>query len=264
MIDRETAAHRNNIFNGQSSKEESSEPEPYRHIPKVAAIDFMKSTTQDSMPFDNSKVREINGHGHHVFAHAALHEQAKAAYHEPNAILTFTVARSKAEDQARTQRQAVSERNQFQRDQVLEEAAQYDRDRDIYAPVRRSFGVDPLNVIISGSKTRPLSSSEANWEDGGRRSTDAPSRLRRTVPNVNDHLDWAQRDDTPVEHSSIRDRLSPLLKKTESKWILRKKDARDDSVSGYGLLCPTGHNTAKVKRGSFLGRFKRDSKEAEI
>lgn len=247
------------------SKPGPSAPVPYRHVPQVAAVDFMNSATQDSMP-GSHRPRSGSTGGHHAIAHAAFREHhARVPKVEPKNILTSAVARSEAEDRDRAHRRAIADRNQFQHDKIMEEAAAYDRERGVFEPVRRSFGADPLSVIVNGSRQRPVSCGEMNWEEGAHhRSADMNAKIRRglVVPNVNDHLDWAQRDDTPVEHHSMRERLGPLLKKPD--WGSKHKDAKnapeiqDDAVPESEAAQEERKLASKARKSGFLGRFRRE------
>jgi hypothetical protein len=217
----------------------------YHHVPKVAAADFERTTTPDGM--------------RHVHK---LSQPAAKAYLEhlklddgiPGSVVT-NLQRTQALDQAVLEKEMLRNRNQFQWDRVMEQAAEADMDRDLFKPTQRTFNEF---VHLKGTHEkhgpRPLSTGDMFTEQ-----EEVQTKTKtKVVHDVNEHRnDWAQRDDDM--ESKKKDKPSQPLKKKESSWILlgRKEKSpkdKDEAVAGIGSR---GSPPDGGRKANFLARFKR-------
>jgi hypothetical protein len=224
----------------------------YHHVPKVAAAAFERTTTPVLMAEKEGKKKSVHKLGQIALKH----------YVEENARPTpssFNLQKTLAMDQARKRRHLVGDRNQFQWTRHLEDAAKLDRERNLSKVPRRTFGADNLDVPQAALCSRPLSTGDLNWEE----DLDASDPLfhnkpkaNAPIPIANERQDWEQCDQVPVEvHRSVKERVSPFLRKTDSMWILRsRKEPKPDVLSEMSRSAPIGD--IKQKR-AFFGLFKR-------
>jgi hypothetical protein len=185
-------------------------------------------------------------------------DRVKIESHAPGAS-PLNLRYTQATDQARMQRDLEGDRNQFQRTKDLEDAAEYDRERNLYRVPQRTFGSDLFRAPQKDTRSRPLSTGDIPWED----DVDAQS-YGRTKPRpfpiftTNDRQDWAQRDEVGVgAHRSVKERVSPFLRRPESASMLkiRKEQSHSVSMSESDHII-TGVDV-KCKRGNFLRRLMR-------
>src|SRR6266536_5759072 len=121
----------------------------YHHVPKVAAAAFERTTTPDAM-------RQV-----HKLAQPAIKahlEQLTIDDPLPGVPVT-SLKKTQAMDQAMIERDLLRNRNQFQWDQAMEEAAEADVYRDVNKPPQRTF-IDEFAHLRGGhvqKNTRPLS-----------------------------------------------------------------------------------------------------------
>lgn len=223
----------------------------YHHVPKVAAAAFERTTTPVVVAEKVGKKKSVHKLGQVALKH----------YVEENALpmpSSFNLQKTLAMDQARKQRDLVGDRNQFQWTRHLEDAAKLDRERNLSKVPRRTFGADNLDVPQAAPCSRPLSTGDLNWEDldasdpffHNKPKTNAP------IPIANERQDWEQCDQVPVEvHRSVKERMNPFLRKTESMWTLKsRKKPKPYVLSKMSRSAPT--SDIKQKR-TFFGLFKR-------
>jgi hypothetical protein len=217
----------------------------YHHVPKVAATDFERTTTPDGM-------RHV-----HKLAHPAAKahlEHLKLDDGIPGSLVT-NLQRTQALDQAVLEKEMLRNRNQFQWDRAMEQAAEADIDRDLFKPMQRTFNeFAHLKGKHEKQGARPLSTGDMFTEQ-----EEVHTRTKTKVAhNINDHRnDWAQQDDDT--ESKKKDKPSQFLKKKESSWILmgrREKSPKekDEAVAGIGGLSSPPDSSRKA---NFLARFKR-------
>jgi len=97
---------------------------PYHHVPQVAASDFARTATPDTMGH-----RDLSQGQVHKLAQHALRLQLVGEDAAPKASPSSALRQVQACDQARAERAIISDRNQFQWSQELEEAARGDKYR---------------------------------------------------------------------------------------------------------------------------------------
>jgi hypothetical protein len=228
----------------------------YHHVPKVAATAFERTTTPDAM-------RQV-----HKLAQSAIKahlEQLTIDDPLPGVPVT-SLKKTQAMDQAMIERDLLRNRNQFQWDQAMEEAAEADVYRDVYKPPQRTF-IDEFAHLRGGhvqKNTRPLSTGDVfSEDDDAHATTKTKPKPKPAGYDGNDRHDWAQRDD---EAESGRKKEGPtlFLRKKESSWILLGKKSpkspkqdKDDgtaAIGDFGSSPPDGNKSGKAR---FLARFKR-------
>lgn len=224
----------------------------YHHVPKVAAAAFERTATPVLMGEKETKKKSVHRLGHVALKHH-VEENVRPT------TSSFNLRRTLAMDHARKQRDLVGDRNQFQRTRHLEDAAKFDKERNLSKVPQRTFGADHLDVPQTALHCRPLSTGDLNWEE----DLDARDPIFHNEPTAKaliqtaiDRQDWEQRDEAPVEvHRSVKERVSPFLRRTDSMWVLKgKKEPRPDVVPAMSRSAPTGD--IKQKK-TFLGLFKR-------
>jgi hypothetical protein len=233
-----------------NAKKESA----YHHVPKVAAAAFERTATPVSMADKDGKKKSV-----HKLAQVALKHYVKENIRPTSG--SFNLQRTLAMDQARKKRDLIGDRNQFQRTRILEDAAKLDKERNLGKVPQRTFGADKLDVPQTALCSRSLSNGDLNWEE----DLDASDPLFHNeakanillIPIANERQDWEQCDQIPVEvHRSVKERMSPFLRKTDSMWMLRsRKEPKPDDLSEMSRSAPTVPDI-KQKR-SFFGLFKR-------
>lgn len=225
----------------------------YHHVPKVAAAAFERTATQIPMAEKEGRKKYVHKLGQIALKH----------YVEENGRPTsgsFNLQKTLAMDQARMQRDLVGDRNQFQRTRHLEDAAKLDKERNLNKLTQRTFGADYLDVPQTALCSRPLSIGDFNWEEDLDASDplfhNKPKANAPLIPIVNERQDWEQCDQIPVEvRRSVKERMSPLLRKTDSMWTLRsRKEPKPDVLPEISCSAATGD--IKQKR-TFFGLFKR-------
>lgn len=222
----------------------------YRHVPKVAAAAFERTTTPVLMGEKKKNRKYVRR-----LAQLALKHRAEKAV-RPTAG-SFDLRKTQAMDHARKQRGQLGDRNQFQQTRHLEDAAQFDKQRNLNKVLQRTFGADNSDVHQTARSYRPLSTGDLGWEEdceGGEPIFHTKSKAKALIITpVNDRQDWEQRDEVPVEvHRSVKDRVGPFLRRTDSMWILKsKKEPKVDVLPEASHSAPRGE--AKSKKSTFLG-----------
>ena len=217
----------------------------YHHVPKVAAADFERTTTPDGMRHIHKLSQPAaKAHLEHLKLDDGVH----------GSVVT-NLQRTQALDQAVLEKEMLRNRNQFQWDRVMEQAAEADMDRDLFKPTQRTFNeFAHLKGTHEKHGPRPLSTGDMFTEQEEVQTRTKP----KVAHDANDHRnDWAQRDDDM--ESRKKDKSSQPLKKKESSWILlgRKEKSpkdKDEAVAGIGGL---GSPPDGGRKANFLARFKR-------
>lgn len=221
----------------------------YHHVPKVAAAAFERTTTPLPMGEKEKRRKYV-----HRLARIAL------KYHTEEAVRptagSFNLRTTQAMDQARKQRDLLGDRNQFQRTRHLEDAAQFDKERNLNKVPQRTFRADHLDLQRRASSCRPLSTGDLNLEEdlGGSESVfhTKPKAKTLLIQTANDRQDWEQRDEVPVEiHKPVKERATPFLRRADSIWTLKSRKGPKADVLPETSPAPNGG--IKVKRSTFLG-----------
>jgi hypothetical protein len=231
----------------------------YHHIPRVAAADFARTATPEIMGHGDPGKQHVHKLGHIALKHHVDRVNIETLIPGTSPLdLRYT----QAIDQARMQRDLVGDRNQFQRTKNLEDAAEYDRERNLYKAPQRTFGSDPFHVAQRDTGIRPLSTGDVPWEG----EIDTPSTIfhARTKPKTfpvhtaNDRQDWAQRDEAAVgTYRSVKQRVNPFLRRPDSIWMLKTRKEQNPLVSTTEPDHIASEVDAKRKKNHFLRRFMR-------
>ena len=192
----------------------------YHHTPRVAALDFTRTATPDLMgKKDAHRLSRavLDRYKHGLGARDPAHPEQVTAGNLADAL-----------EAARLEMERVADRNHFQRNRDLEDAAQRDKERDINKPTKKDFEPSPHHPPVHNESKhqRSFSVGGAEWEHikGPLPVSKATSK---PGPQWEDHHDWAQRDEHLADRRrSLMDRVSPFLRKTESVWLLKHKKER--------------------------------------
>ena len=221
------------------------------YIPQVAAADFARTTTQDVMNPTSRGRSDV-----HKLAEAAIRQQQKSS---PNdTVVMGGVRQAMANDRARIEKHAALERNQFQWDRNLEQAAELDKERDLYKLPQRTLDRQPLSTVdrINRSLGRTMSTGDLlSWE------TDAPghaSKPRRSTlkPKASqlalDHHDWSQRDETT-------DKKRPQTRRIGLSWSIRRKSNQgsEETIHSNSNAQAFPTSPGKQRKNSLLARLRR-------
>ena len=224
----------------------------YRHVPQCAAASFARTATPE---LRNKK--EI-----HKLSRQVVQIQPSAVDRRPSLGNNGPTIRRIVEEQevARLKMEATADRNQFQRNPALEEAARADHGRDLNKPQQRDFVVG-----LSGdlpSNLRSLSVGDISGWDPSKVERSAPPRHIYGLPNPNDRNDWAQRDDcVQTDRHGLREIIVPFSEVVRrfgggkerggGGGVSRKSQtgfAGDDAADDSGV------KTASRRKSSFLSR----------
>lgn len=220
-------------------------------VPKVAAAAFHRTTTPDVM-------RHI-----HRLSQPALKQQLeRLSVDDPTPQIT-SLQRTQAFDRAVIERDILRNRNQFQWNHDMEEAAEVDIERDVNRAPQRTFKSEFAYLRSRHEKgtERPLSTGDIFSEEDEPPTT-TKTKLRSKAA-FNGRNDWAQREDgVDSGGKSVKDKSNSFLRKKDSIWMLksrkekRGKQEDNDTVEVFGdSRSPS--DGSKSARSSFLGRFKR-------
>jgi hypothetical protein len=221
----------------------------YHHVPKVAAADFARTTTPDVM-------RQV-----HKLSQPVLKQQLEPLNLEDFGHRITSLQKAQAMDQAVIERDLLRNRNQFQWNHDMEEAAEADMERGVYKPPQRTFASEFAHLKSRHDRgtQRPLSTGDFFWEED---EVQVPAKSRpKPVPAYDGRNDWAQREDSQKERRKVKEIASPFLKKKDSIWILKgrkekvgKQDKDEALMIGNSGPSSEGNRTGRI---SFLARFKR-------
>jgi hypothetical protein len=235
----------------------------YRHVPRVAAADFSRTATPEGMSRTEAGKKHV-----HKLGRKALKQHVDGVNVDASGSASFGVRRTLAIDKARAQREILGDRNQFQRNKDLEDAAQSDKERNIFRAPQRTFASDHLYLHQNVATIQPLSIGELNWDDPCDVRDSSFARRAKSrgqlLPTPKDRQDWAQRDEaTENHHRSVKDRVGPILRASESIWALRSKKDHVNPESPRISANTVSSPDSKQKKGSFLARFRREARISE-
>ncbi|MCJ1280762.1 hypothetical protein MMC26_000079 [Xylographa opegraphella] len=197
--------------------EKHKTPHEYRHVPRYAAADFVNTASRNC--YENQNV--------HPLARLVGRVSKPAESQLPtDGPMSHYVEQ---QDRNLQKMKTAAERNQFQRSQILQTAAESDESRDIYKPPQRDF-----ESFFTSKQTRegfgdgiksPLAADLETAEDG----TNIPIVPRPIIYKPDDRHDWAQRDEIEApSRRGFRDHILPVLRKTH--LIGSSKNQTDDSI----------------------------------
>lgn len=181
-------------------------PRPQTHyIPQNAASQFATTTTADNMT--NPRV-----------IHRLSHKALKFHLSGPNAAIpadsnTAPIDQSRALRDAQEQRDRVYERNQFQRDRILEAAAEADEEREKQQP-KHSFEDYLSNSRRSQDVAKRMSGGDPLAVQKSQDTVESNAAIPPHDPNEH-RVDWTQSDEPTGGKSKSK------LRKPESIWTLR-------------------------------------------
>ncbi|MCJ1403394.1 hypothetical protein MMC11_006617 [Xylographa trunciseda] len=192
-------------------------PQEYRHVPRYAAADFVNTASRNC--YENPNV--------HPLARLVGRASKPAQSQLPtDGLMSHYVDK---QDRELQKMKAAADRNQFQRTQILQTAAETDESRDIYKPPQRDF--QSLFSSKQGRETpgdgiKSPFTADLDVVDEGIDVSVMPERP--IVYQPDDRHDWAQRDET-TERRSFRDHILPVLRKTHLIGTSKNQQA-DDSA----------------------------------
>ncbi|MCJ1381582.1 hypothetical protein MMC17_004693 [Xylographa soralifera] len=184
--------------------EKHKTPQEYRHVPRYAAADFVNTASRDC--YENQNV--------HPLARLIGRVSKPAESQLPTDGLMSHYVQKQDWDLQRMK--AAADRNQFQRTQILQTAAESDESRDIYKPPQRDFeslfsSKQAGESFADGIKS-PLV-ADLDMVDEGTNIHIVPKQPIIYQPD--DRHDWTQRDETAAPtRRSFRDHILPVLRKT--------------------------------------------------
>ena len=219
----------------------------YHHEPKFAAASFERTTST-----------EVRGQSHRLSQPALKKHRGNSSIDDPKCQLS-TLQKNQALDKALVEQDLLRNRNQFQWNRVMKEAANADLDRNVYKPPRRTFRSDVhlKDTYDRGSHSTGEIFSEKE-EDGNSVPTKTDSRPK-TLGDFGGRNEWAQQDKQTRE---IKDKTRPILRKRDSIWIMKgkkdrkSKEERDEVTVDIGDP-GTPPDGSKSGKAGFLARFKR-------
>jgi hypothetical protein len=214
-------------------------------VPAVAALAFERTTTPEAM-------RQV-----HKLSKPVIKAQLeRPSVEEPSPGQPFTnLQRTQAMDQLNLEREMLRNRNQFQWDHDMEEAAHADMERDLYKLPQRTFNSEFTHLKGRHKKgaPRPLSTGDACWDEELPHIPTKPKGPVKPQNDGHDRHDWAQREE--VAEAKKKERSSPFLRKMESSWILMGRKEKISPKQDIGNLGPSPE---VHRKGNFLARFSRN------
>ncbi|UKZ82080.1 hypothetical protein TrVFT333_009864 [Trichoderma virens FT-333] len=279
--------HKAGVKNSTSSSNRNSEDTPpsnYRHVPQVAASQFARTTTTETV---------TEKHLVHKLSRQAL----KFHMQGPNAMVASDLAPSdqnKALRRVQSLRERQYERNQFQHTHSLATTTEVDERPATAAPhtfqeYLKSKCLEALDDPNKETRRRSvgaiLSMMVSADAEAAEKSMSSLDNQSDTVPvNPDEHrVDWTQSDEAAIllqqrqqqqqqqqpSHQQPQPQKSAVghgvLRKAESKWALRTK-LGSFSKKGDRLSSPTEEKDAEsftetpkspTKSGGLFARFKR-------
>ncbi|KAK4075013.1 uncharacterized protein Triagg1_4677 [Trichoderma aggressivum f. europaeum] len=249
----------------------------YRHVPQVAASQFARTTTTETVTEKH-------------LVHKLSRQAVKFHMQGPNAMVATDLAPSeqnKALRRVQSMRERQYERNQFQHTHSLAATAEVDERPASTAPhtfheYLKSRNPDPLDEMSKETRRRSMGAilgmmMPADAEPA-ERSMSSSDNQSDTVPvNPDEHrVDWTQSDEAtvllqqrqqqpPSQQQPPQQPQKGVLRKAESKWALRTR-LGSFSKKGDKLSSPTEEKDAEsftetpkspTKTGGLFARFKR-------
>ncbi|KAL7960267.1 hypothetical protein V8C34DRAFT_312805 [Trichoderma compactum] len=275
------AGMKNSTSSSSNRNSEDAPPSNYRHVPQVAASQFARTTTTETVTEKH-------------LVHKLSRQAVKFHMQGPNAMVATDLAPSeqnKALRRVQSMRERQYERNQFQHTHSLAATAEVDERPASTAPhtfheYLKSRNPDPLDEINKETRRRSMGAilgmmAPADAEPA-ERSMSSLDNQSDTVPvNPDEHrVDWTQSDEAAIllqqrqqQQPSQQPPQQPqksaaghgVLRKAESKWALRTKlgsfskkgDKLSSPTEGEGAEPFTETPKSPTKTGGLFARFKR-------
>ncbi|MCJ1476550.1 hypothetical protein MMC13_005216 [Lambiella insularis] len=188
----------------KAGAEKHKAPKEYRHVPQYAAADFVNTAS----------VNWLESQTAHPLAR---HISRSKRIADPQPPKDGHVSRFvEQQDLASQKVQAIADRNQFQRTQVLQIAAEADDSRDLFRRPQRDFESFFASKSFKEKAVDDISSPAPAELDLMNEELDRLAvHKRQLIYQPDDRHDWAQRDECAGhEQRSLRDRILPILRKT--------------------------------------------------
>ncbi|TFA99296.1 hypothetical protein CCMA1212_008950 [Trichoderma ghanense] len=280
------AGLRNSTSSSSNRNSEDTPPSTYRHIPQVAASQFARTTTTETVTEKH-------------LVHKLSRQAIKYHMQGPNAAAAQSpdlapAEQNKALRRAQSMRERQYERNQFQQPHILATTAEVDERPVTTAPQtfqeylhsksldgidepskemrRRSMGAILGMMISRDAEIAELSHTSSENHSAANHSDIVPT-------NPDEHrVDWTQSDEAAILQQRKQQQQSQLpqqsqksttgpnvLRKAESKWALRTR-LGSLSKKGDKSSSPTEEKDARslaerpkspTKAGGLFARFKR-------
>lgn len=232
------------------AKETTNQQEVYHHVPMMAAAAFERTTTPDVM-------RHV-----HKLSQPALKQHLEHLSLDDASLQLTGLQRTQALDKAVIESGLLRNRNQFQWNHDMEEAAEVDVERNVYKSPQRTFTSEFAYLRSWHEKVaeRPLSTGDVFPEEDESPITSKATCKSKLV--FDGRNDWEQRDERVDLGKTTKEKYNPFLRKKDSIWILKSRKAKhgkenkDEGVAGIGDSGPPP-DCSKSGKSSFLGRFKR-------
>jgi hypothetical protein len=260
----------------RSSKHDASTTATYHHVPQVAAEQFARTTTAEPAT-EKGLVHKLSRKALKFHLEGLGSNRAVSAIDANGNPLQHTKALRKAQ----SYRERLYDRNQFQRTQILEAAAEVDEERMVRSRNRHTyegqyaagtFDYENRKEARRVSMGDMLMNQDANRR-GSFGANSSGYALEKTgtaggiggigVSTIYEHrIDWTQSDETKAKH---KPRIGPFLRKADSIWALRgklsnftKHERDDQSIPQTGSDdTATSIDTIKSPKVGFFSRFKR-------
>ncbi|KAL7933488.1 hypothetical protein V8C35DRAFT_56517 [Trichoderma chlorosporum] len=277
------AGMKNSTSSSSNRNSEDTPPSNYRHIPQVAASQFARTTTTETVTEKH-------------LVHKLSRQAVKFHMQGPNAMVSSDLAPSeqnKALRRVQSMRERQYERNQFQHTHTLTTTTEVDEKLAAAAPhtfqeYLRSRSPDPLDVANKEMRRRSVGAILGMMAppdaESAERSMSSFENQSDTLPaNPDEHrVDWTQSDEAVTllqqrqqqQQSHQQPQQPPpqkstagqnVLRKAESKWALRTR-LGSFSKKGDKLSSPTEDKDTEpltetpkspTKTGGLFARFKR-------
>lgn len=244
-------------------KDSHDDAQNYRHVPRVAASQFERTTTVEPAE-DRHLIHKLSQPAMNFHMGGPEQDMARRS---DNASPFETMH---SMERVRSHRDREYDRNQFQHPPILEELAAHD-DKQFRLPLRQTFethfaksrdteGPGLSQRFSVGSSGRPRESLEAaGFSIHHERTGDS---LDEEASQMKWRVDWTQSDEArPPTDSSNHSKL----RKTDSKWTLKgrlpsfqkSKENNTSSQDADKQAAQSPTSPISPTKSSFFGRFKR-------
>lgn len=236
----------------------------YRHVPQVAASQFTRTTTVETVS-EKAVAHKLS------MAAMKFHRDGPNASREMTAVTAQTAPnqQTRALRRVQSQRERQYERNQFQHPAILESSPEVD-DQQTRRAQRHTFeahlktkGLDPDDDMAARRRSTGsnLGTVDASGLLGPVKTHDTCDSYDMSGNPEEHRVDWTQSDEVAGQPLPV---VLPILRKPESKWTLRgrlgsfNKHGKDDkglSPPAEGVI--PEDSPLKSPKSGFFARFKR-------